>query len=129
MSVGQKLIVLIVDDNRDAAETLAMLIKAAGHRVLTAYDASAGLQLARDESPNIIFHDIGMPTINGYMAARKLRSESQFAKTVLVAVTAYARAIDRAQALLAGFDFHLAKPLDHEDLLRLLEHTKKGNGP
>jgi len=102
-----------------------MLIKAAGHRVLTAYDASAGLQLARDESPNVIFHDIGMPKINGYMAARKLRSEAQFAKTILVAVTAYARAIDRAQALLAGFDFHLAKPLDYEDLLRLLEHTKK----
>jgi CheY-like chemotaxis protein len=66
-----------------------------------------------------------MPKINGYMAARKLRSEAQFAKTILVAVTAYARAVDRAQALLAGFDFHLAKPLDYEDLLRLLEHTQK----
>ena len=129
MPVGPKLIVLIVDDNRDAADTLAMLIKAEGHRVLTAYDARAGLQSARDESPNVIFHDIGMPTINGYVAARKLRSESQFAKTILVAVTAYARGVDREQALLAGFDFHLAKPLEYADLLQLLEHAKKSNGP
>jgi CheY-like chemotaxis protein len=122
---GNKGTILIVDDNRDAADTLAMLIEREGYRTLTAYDASTGLQLARDVSPDIIFHDIGMPIINGYMAARKLRSESQFAKTILVAVSAYARAVDRTRALLAGFDFHFAKPMDYEDLLQVLKQTSR----
>ena len=125
MSAGNKGTILIVDDNRDAADTLAMLIEREGYRTLTAYDASTGLQLARDVSPNMIFHDIGMPTINGYMAARKLRSESQFAKTILVAVSAYARQVDRTQALLAGFDLHLAKPLEYEDLLQILKQASR----
>lgn len=107
MSAVKKQIVLIVDDNRDAADTLAMLIEGEGYRAVTAYDASAGLQLARHLSPHIIFHDIGMPAIDGYMAARQLRSESQFTNTLLVALTAYDATVDRTQALLAGFDLHL----------------------
>src|SRR5882757_5070800 len=101
MAAVNKPTILIVDDNRDAADTLAMLVKGAGYRALTAYDASAGLQLAREVSPHIIFHDIAMPAINGYMAARQLRSELQFTNTLLVALTSYNSTADREQALLA----------------------------
>ena len=89
MSVIKKSTILIVDDNRDAADTLAMLIESMGFRAMTAYDTPAGLKLARDISPQIIFHDIGMSGMDGYMAARQLRSEAQFAKTYLIALTAY----------------------------------------
>lgn len=110
MPAVKKTTILIVDDNRDAADTLAMLIEGEGYRALTAYDASSGFQLAKDVSPDIIFHDIAMPAVDGYMAARKLRSEAQFAKTFLVALTAYNASVDRKQALLAGFDFTSPSP-------------------
>lgn len=125
MSAVHEPTILIVDDNRDAADTLAMLIKGEGYRAITAYDASAGLQLAREVSPHIIFHDIAMPGIDGYMAARQLRSESQFTNTLLIALTSYNSMADQKQALLAGFDLHVAKPLHYQDLLRVLRHAKK----
>jgi CheY-like chemotaxis protein len=102
-----------------------MLIEREGYRTLAAYDASTGLQLARDVSPNIIFHDIAMPVINGHMAARQIRSESQFANTLLVALTSYNSPADRTQALLSGFDLHLAKPLHYEELLQVLKQASK----
>jgi CheY-like chemotaxis protein len=125
MSVIKKPTILIVDDNRDAADTLAMLIESMGFRAMTAYDTPAGLKLARDISPQIIFHDIGMSGMDGYMAARQLRSEAQFAKTYLIALTAYTATVDRTQALLAGFDLHLSKPLRYEDLMQVLNQAKK----
>ena len=116
--------VLIVDDNRDAADTLAMLIKHEGHRVETAYDSEVGLTLARQIKPDVIFHDIGMPIIDGYAAARTLRKDPTFEKTVLVALTAYDATQDRKRASLAGFDLHLAKTLDFDDVILALGQTR-----
>ena len=116
--------VLIVDDNRDAADTLAMLIKHEGHRVETAYDSEVGLTLARQIKPDVIFHDIGMPIIDGYAAARTLRKDPTFEKTVLVALTAYDATQDRKRASLAGFDLHLTKTLDFDDVILALGQTR-----
>jgi CheY-like chemotaxis protein len=117
--------VLIVDDNRDAADTLAMLIKSEGHTVETAYDSEAGLKLARRLMPDIIFHDIGMPIVDGYMAARSLRQDPKFNKTVLIALTAYDATQDRRRASMAGFDLHMTKALDFDDLKLALSKTRQ----
>jgi CheY-like chemotaxis protein len=116
--------VLIVDDNRDAADSLAILIQGDGHQVAVAYDSETGLELAREVLPKIIFHDIGLPVVDGYAAARKLRQDPRFAKTTLVALTAYDSAPDRDRSLAVGFDFHMVKPIHFEDLKRILELTR-----
>ena len=112
--------ILIVDDNRDAADTLAFLVRDFGCKVLVAYDTVSGLALASQTIPDVIFHDIGMPTVNGYEAARQLRSDAKFAKTVLVALTGYDATLDRTRAKMAGFDMHISKPIDFEALKKIL---------
>ena len=104
--------ILIVDDNHDAADTLAVSIRDYGHKVLVAYDTASGLALAHQWVPDVILHDIGLPIISGYEAARQLRSDAKFAKTVLVALTGYDSRPDREHSKKAGFDFHLDKPID-----------------
>ena len=114
--------IVIVDDNRDSADTLAMLIQTEGHSVFVAYDAQTGLRLAQESSPHIIFHDIAMPGIDGYAAARRLRSEERIKSTLLVAVTAHDRTSDRRSALLAGFDLHLTKPVEFDEIKLILNN-------
>jgi CheY-like chemotaxis protein len=104
--------VLVVDDNRDFADTLAMLVGFYGHKVSVAYDVASGLALAHQLMPDVILHDIGFPRLSGHEAARQLRSYAKFAKTVLVALTGYDSRSDRAHSKKAGFDFHLDKPID-----------------
>lgn len=116
--------ILIVDDNRDAADSLAMLIRNEGYRALIAYDSQTGLELANESSPDIIFHDIGLPNIDGYMAARQLRSDAKFAKTILVALTAYDSTPDRKRASMAGFNLHMSKPMDFEALKLVLNRVR-----
>jgi CheY-like chemotaxis protein len=120
MPQDQSKIVLIVDDNRDAADTLAILVTMAGCKALTAYDSESGIALAHEQVPDIIFHDLGLPIVNGFEAARRLRRNEKFAKTILVAVTGYNATEDRRRAKLAGFDIHLSKPIDFEHLKELL---------
>jgi len=117
--------VLIVDDNRDAADTLAILVRIAGCKALVAYDTQTGLTLANASAPDVIFHDIGMPIVNGYEAARALRSSEKLANTMLIAVTAYDASEDRRRAKLAGFDSHMAKPIDFEELKEVLGRSKR----
>ena len=112
--------ILVVDDNHDAADTLAMLIRMDGHEVMVAYDTKSGIALADVSVPDIIFHDIGLPIICGYAAARHFRSDQKFAETILVAVTAYNATYDRKCAQAAGFDIHLAKPVDFAVLKEVL---------
>ena len=116
--------VLIVDDNRDAADSLAILIQSDGHEVAVAYDAESGLELARKVLPKIIFHDIGLPVVDGYAAALELRRDPQFEQTILVALTAYDGAPDRDRSRACGFDFHMAKPIHFNDVKRILELPK-----
>ncbi|MGN6525631.1 MAG: ATP-binding protein [Burkholderiaceae bacterium] len=110
-AAGPRLSVLVVDDNRDAADTLALLLAAAGHEVHTAYDGVQALASADALRPGVVFCDIGMPGMSGYEVAATLRADAANAGTTLVAVTGWGNDIDKRLAHEAGFDFHLTKPV------------------
>ncbi len=104
--------VLVVDDNLDAAEMLATLLELDGHETRTAPDGPAALDLAGEFSPEIVFLDIGLPGMNGYELARRLRALPGLAAVRLVAVTGWGQDDDRRQSANAGIDRHLTKPVD-----------------
>jgi len=112
--------VLIVDDNRDAADSLAMLIRLWGHEAQTAYGGGAGLELASAFSPDCCLLDISMPDMDGYAVARRIRSRPEFAGAKLVALSAYSSEEHRRRALEAGFDHCFVKPADPSALEGLL---------
>jgi len=112
--------VLIVDDNVDAAETLQMVVSTMGHEAETAHDGRAALEAARSRQPDIVLLDISMPGMDGFMVARRLRSEPGLRKIRVVALTGYGQQDDRRRTREAGFDDHLVKPVSPEDLRRLL---------
>jgi CheY-like chemotaxis protein len=112
--------ILVADDNRDAANALALLLRLAGHDVRVAHDGQAALALAREFQPDCAVLDIGMPDLNGYEVARRLR-HSAFGKHVrLIALTGWGQDDDKRRAHDAGFDHHLTKPVDRERLDALL---------
>jgi len=111
-STGRSRRVLVVDDNEDAVESLADALLELGHTVETAYDGPAALGLLQRYTPDVAFLDVGLPVMDGYELARRIREDRRFARTVLVAVTGYGQKRDRAQAREAGFDAHLVKPVD-----------------
>jgi len=112
--------VLIVEDNVDMAESLATLLSSWGHEVHLAYDAASALAMAARARPEVVLSDLGLPGMDGYELARRLRAEPAFGKVVLVALTGYGRAEDQRRALDAGFDHHLVKPPDLARLAELL---------
>jgi len=120
---GRVLQVMIVDDNVDAAEMLAMLLETAGHRVSVEHDARAALARAPGDAPDVFLLDIGLPGMDGTELARRLRALPECAGAVLVAVTGYGQDSDRERTQAAGFDHHLVKPLDMQTLFALLERV------
>ncbi len=112
--------VLVVEDNVDMAESLATLLSAWGHEVHLAYDAASALTIAARARPEVVLSDLGLPGMDGYELARRLRAEPAFGKVVLVALSGYGRAEDQRRALDAGFDHHLVKPPDLARLAELL---------
>jgi PAS domain S-box-containing protein len=112
--------VLIVDDNEDAANSLAMLLGFRGHDVRTAYSAMQALATLGSFEAEVALLDVGLPEMNGYQLAQRLRSDPNFRGTLLVAITGYGQADDRQRAFSAGFDDHLIKPVDLEALERAL---------
>jgi PAS domain S-box-containing protein len=112
--------VLIVDDSTDAADSLAMLLAIEGHDVATAYTAAAALETAERLQPEIAFIDIGLPQMDGYEVARRLRASDRCRTIKLVALTGYGQPGDRDQARRAGFDDHLVKPADWESVDAIL---------
>lgn len=116
---------LIVDDNKDAAETMAMLQELRGHQTRVAHNGPEGITLAEEFLPEVILLDIGLPGMDGFEVARKIRTMPALDNTFLVALTGYGSESDRADALAAGFDEHLAKPADL-DLLREWFRTRVG---
>jgi PAS domain S-box-containing protein len=104
--------VLVVDDNVDAAESLALMLRLWGDEVLTVHDGPAALLAAAAQRPDVVLLDIGMPGMDGYEVARRLRADPAQAGAVLVAVTGWGQADDRRRSQEAGFAFHLTKPVD-----------------
>ena len=122
-SIAQRrsLRILVVDDNLDTANSVATLLKLAGHDVSLAHDGSAALAAARATRPDVILLDIGLPGIDGYTVARTLREDESFAGLRLIAVSGYGQPDDRRRAQEAGFDEHLVKPVEFDGLLAVLE--------
>ena len=112
--------ILVVDDNRDAAESLGMLLEMAGHEVRVANSGKAGLSLAQAFRPDTALLDIGMPDMTGYEVAQSLRHEPWASKLVLIALTGWGQESDRRRAQEAGFDHHLIKPVDPDRLTRVI---------
>jgi CheY-like chemotaxis protein len=111
--------VLLVEDNPDGRETLRMLLRLWGHDVEVAKDGLGGVQKALDLKPDLAIVDIGLPFLDGYEVARRLRAAFGD-KIFLIALTGYSRPQDQERAYLAGFDVHMAKPADLDQLSRLL---------
>ena len=118
LAPGRSKRVLIVDDNHDAADTLSMLLQIQGHQVQTAYGAEMALQTAASYPADFVLLDIGLPIMNGYEVARRLRSSGTSAH--LVALTGYGQPEDVERAREAGFDDHMVKPVDFDRLLETL---------
>jgi signal transduction histidine kinase/CheY-like chemotaxis protein len=118
---------LVVDDNHDAAQSLALLLRLKGHEVRVANDGPSALEIASSFPPDMIFLDIGMPGMDGYEVARRLRQQAGLEKVVLVALTGWGQQEDRRRSREAGFDHHLVKPAEAkvlEDLLAELNASK-----
>jgi two-component system CheB/CheR fusion protein len=119
--------VLVVDDNHDAALLLAHLLEAAGHKVEKAYDGLAALAAARANRPDVVLLDIGLPGQDGYEVAKQMRQDPALSDVLLIAISGYCQDEDRERSQNAGFDHHLAKPPDHQELLRLLAEAPPGD--
>ena len=111
--------ILVIDDNEDAASTLADLLNLYGHEVQTAFSGKKGIESAKIFSPQIIFLDIGLPDMLGYEVAKVLRLNDETKNCYLIALTGYGSENDQLFAKNAGFDLHLTKPLDYEKLQTL----------
>jgi CheY-like chemotaxis protein len=112
--------ILVVDDNHDCADALARLLEAWGFQPLVAYDGPTAVDTALTQAPDAILLDIVLPGMDGYAVARHLRSHPEMEKTQLVSMTAFVREADPQRSLAAGFDHHLLKPIDQNELRRLL---------
>ena len=110
----------VVDDNQDAAQTLALLLQMDGHEVSMSFDAQASLAYAASHEVDVFVLDIGLPDMDGTELAQRLRAMPAHAKTLIVALTGYGQAADRARSLAAGFDHHLVKPVNYDELSRVL---------
>jgi PAS domain S-box-containing protein len=117
---GEPVRILIVEDNRDAADSLRILLELLGHQVAVAYSGPEGVQLAREMRPDVVLCDIGLPGLDGYGVAGELRHDPATADAQLIAITGYGQEEDRRRARQAGFDHHLTKPVDPAALQRLL---------
>lgn len=120
MTATSGLRVLVVDDNRDSAETMSMLLELEGHEVLVAHDGKQAVDVAIDVCPALVLLDIGLPFMDGYEACRAMRSGG-LTHALVVAMTGYGRDEDRQRSAEAGFDAHLVKPVDVEDIRKLIE--------
>jgi two-component system CheB/CheR fusion protein len=118
--------VLIVDDNEDAANSLAMILQLSGHETASVYTAADALERARAFRPDVVLLDIGLPGMDGYEVAQKMRELPGLKGIRLVAVTGYGRSDDRLRARDAGFDDHLTKPVEFAVLDRALAGVRPG---
>ena len=121
----QILRVLIVEDHHDSADSLARLVRLAGHEVEVAYSGHIGLLMAERRPPDVVLLDIGLPRLDGYRIAEELRSCDQTKDALIIAVTGYSNSDDIQRSKEAGFDLHLVKPISTEELLSVMR--KRGS--
>ena len=117
---GPRSRILVIEDHRDAAESLRMLLEILGHEVRVAFTGREGIEAALEWKPDVVLSDIGLPELDGYEVARRLRQEPSLANVLLVALTGYNGDDDRRRSKDAGFDHHLVKPADVRELQRVL---------
>jgi CheY-like chemotaxis protein len=121
--------ILVVDDNADAADSLAMLLQLAEHETVTAYSGPEAIEAARREKPNAVFLDIGLPGMSGYDVARAMRADPALAGVALVALTGWGSDNDQQRATEAGFDYHLTKPAGIEQVYEVLGQLAAARTP
>ena len=126
---GPSLRVLVVDDNEDTAKTLAMLLEMAGHDLRTAYTGPNALIVTLDYRPNVVLLDIGLPGLNGYEVAKRIRQQPVLHNILLVAMTGYGQETDRQLSKESGFDHHLVKPVDFGKLQEILATISEKTSP
>lgn len=121
---------LIVDDNRDAADSLGMLMQVMGNETRVAYDGQEALSVAGQFHPEVVLLDIGLPGMSGYEVAREMRRKPGGGAVLLIATTGWGQPSDKEQSREAGFDHHLVKPIDAATLLKLLgQPGRRGASP
>jgi CheY-like chemotaxis protein len=114
--------VLVVDDNHDAAVTMGELLQMTGHLVVIAEDGASALRALAQHRPDVVLLDIGLPDMDGYEVCRRIRSDAGLARQpLLIALTGWGQQTDKAAARAAGFDSHMTKPVDLDELLRTLQ--------
>jgi signal transduction histidine kinase/CheY-like chemotaxis protein len=118
--------ILVVDDSVDAAQSLVLLLRGWGYKPRVVYDGRAALDAAQTDLPDLVLMDIGMPGMDGYQVAENLRRDHDSDHLALVALTGYGQDEDRNRALEAGFDYHMVKPVDPNDLKDLLAYIEAG---
>jgi CheY-like chemotaxis protein len=115
--------ILVVDDNRDSAKTMEMLLKLTGHQTQVAFDGLEAVGAAGSFRPDVVLLDIGLPKLNGYETAARIRRESWGAEMFLIAVTGWGQDDDRQKSKEAGFDAHLTKPVEFPMLTKLIAES------
>jgi CheY-like chemotaxis protein len=120
----QSLRILVVDDLRDAADSLALLMQLWGHETVIAYDGADAVHVAATKLPDVVLLDIGLPSLDGYEVARRLRQMPGMGKALLVAITGYGRAEDVRRCKDAGIDYHFQKPVNPSQLQEVLTQTQ-----
>jgi CheY-like chemotaxis protein len=121
--------VLVIEDNADTCASLALALGMTGHEVRTACNGKTGIAEAHQHKPDVVLCDIGLPDIDGYEVARTLRADDALRSTRLIALSGYARPEDEARAREAGFDAHVSKPPDLDELTRILSQGGSGFRP
>jgi CheY-like chemotaxis protein len=123
---GRGLRVLVVDDNRDSAETMGMLLEIDGHEIFVAHDGRQAVEVALSQRPDAVLLDLGLPYLNGYDACRAMRMGG-LTNALIVAMTGYGQDEDRRLSHEAGFNAHLVKPVDLKDVRQLLAQKHREN--
>jgi len=117
--------VVVVDDNVDSAEAMSMLVRHYGHDVQVAHDGENALLVAEAHRPHVVLLDIGLPRVDGYEVARRLRTQPWAAAISIVAISGWSGESDRKRSRDAGFDRYLVKPANPDDLLKLLADVQR----
>ena len=115
----------MVDDNVDAAQSLAMLLEMTGHEVRLAYDGPTAIEAAIEYRPDVVLLDIGLPGLDGYQTAQRIRQQATLKGMVLVALTGYGQDTDRQRSQQAGFDHHLVKPASFDEIEKILQSVSE----